>query len=132
LFTSLEVTDASGKRVSGSIEVDDNERRWRLIPARNWSPGRYLLEIVTDLEDPQGNSIRRTFETDLSAGSRTDADVPAVRTREAVVTPSPSANRPPPTASRPPPAYRQGPIVLDLHSAPAPSVKDGAGVAAIN
>jgi len=108
LFTSLEVTNANGKRVSGSIEVHDNERRWRLIPEQNWAPGRYLLEIVTDLEDPQGNSIRRTFDTDLSGGNDADRVVPAVLTRELVV---PTAHRQPLTAHRPPPAASRQPAI---------------------
>jgi hypothetical protein len=61
----LWVTDAQGKRLPGSVEVSDEETRWRFTPERPWQAGAYELVIDTTLEDLAGNSVARPFEVDM-------------------------------------------------------------------
>jgi len=61
----LSVVDHDGQTISGTIRIDDGERRWLFTPNRNWMPGRYRLTIETTLEDSAGNSVARPFELDL-------------------------------------------------------------------
>jgi hypothetical protein len=51
--------------VAGKIQVDREERRWRLFPDRPWAAGRHELVADTELEDLAGNSIARPFEIDV-------------------------------------------------------------------
>ncbi len=63
----LIVTDAAGQPVAGTIEIDNDETRWRFRPASAWSPGSYHLVVDSALEDLAGNSIAHPFEVDLQA-----------------------------------------------------------------
>jgi len=51
--------------LSGRIEIDREERRWRFFPDRPWEAGRHALVADTVLEDLAGNSIARPFEIDV-------------------------------------------------------------------
>jgi hypothetical protein len=61
----LWITDASGRKIPGTIAVIDQERGWQLTPSHPWQAGGYRLVIDTRLEDSAGNSIRRPFEVDV-------------------------------------------------------------------
>ncbi|HXX94914.1 MAG TPA: hypothetical protein VEN81_14915 [Planctomycetota bacterium] len=61
----LGVVGAGGAAVAGKIQVDREERRWRLFPDRPWAAGRHELVADTELEDLAGNSIARPFEIDV-------------------------------------------------------------------
>ena len=61
----LNVTDAGGREVAGSVTVSDQETRWRFTPARPWPAGEYRLAVDTTLEDLAGNSLGRPFEVDV-------------------------------------------------------------------
>jgi hypothetical protein len=61
----LWITDARGARVSGKVEVTQQETCWRFTPAMPWKSGRYALVADTQLEDLAGNNIARPFEVDL-------------------------------------------------------------------
>ena len=78
LLRLLEVTDAGGQHIEGSIRVDRQETRWQFTPRQLWETGDYLLEIGTTLEDLAGNRVNRLFEVDVF--ERIDAEV----TRETV------------------------------------------------
>ena len=65
LHRVLVIRDSADKIVSGRIEVDEHETRWRLTPTSAWSAGDYTVEVQTDLEDLAGNSIARVFDVDL-------------------------------------------------------------------
>ncbi len=60
----LWITDESGEKVPGTIEVTHKETCWRFTPAMPWKAGRYHLVADTRLEDLAGNSIGRAFEVD--------------------------------------------------------------------
>jgi len=65
LHRSLTVTDAAGTVVSGRIEIDRQETRWRFHPAVAWGAGSYALAVDVVLEDLAGNSVERPFEVDV-------------------------------------------------------------------
>jgi hypothetical protein len=65
LHRVLAVVDSGGAAVSGRIEIDRGERRWRFFPDRPWTSGRHGLVADTVLEDLAGNSIARPFEIDV-------------------------------------------------------------------
>lgn len=65
LHRLLGVADASGKAVEGTIDLTDNETRWRFTPKAAWPAGAYHLVAGTLLEDLAGNSIERPFEVDV-------------------------------------------------------------------
>jgi hypothetical protein len=64
LHRMLWISDAQGRKVSGTIEVTRQETCWRFTPAMPWKAGNYHLVADTRLEDLAGNSIGRPFEVD--------------------------------------------------------------------
>ncbi len=65
----LQVSDGHAA-VSGVMEVDRQETRWRLTPKSAWKAGSYQLIVDSRLEDLAGNHIGQAFDTDLSAPLR--------------------------------------------------------------
>src|SRR5262249_51244490 len=61
----LWVTDAQGRKVSGSVAVSAHETVWQFTPERPWQAGPHQLVADTRLEDLAGNSLRRPFEIDV-------------------------------------------------------------------
>ncbi|HEX2629239.1 MAG TPA: hypothetical protein VHM26_09510, partial [Chitinophagaceae bacterium] len=53
------------KLITGRIEVTNNERHCTFYPDESWKPGKYLLDIETDLEDRAGNNLIQPFDNDL-------------------------------------------------------------------
>jgi hypothetical protein len=62
LLRMLVVRDSSGATAVGEVAVSEDERRWSFTPRQPWSPGAYLLEVDTELEDLAGNNLRRLFD----------------------------------------------------------------------
>jgi hypothetical protein len=83
----LWVTDAAGRKVVGTVAVDEEETRWRFTPAAAWAPGRYFLVADTTLEDLAGNSIGRPFEVDLFRRVDREVKTETVRVPFAVAAP---------------------------------------------
>jgi hypothetical protein len=65
LERQLQVLDATGAVVAGTVEISRGETRWQLRPQANWKPGRYGLKIATNVADLAGNMIGRAFEVDV-------------------------------------------------------------------
>jgi hypothetical protein len=65
LVRVIEVKTPLGEKIAGSIEVDEQETRWRFRPAEPWKAGDYLIDAATLLEDLAGNSLARPFEVDV-------------------------------------------------------------------
>lgn len=53
------------RNVEGSSELENQERRWKFTPAKNWQSGTYKLLVQTTIEDLAGNNIGKPFEVDL-------------------------------------------------------------------
>jgi hypothetical protein len=54
--------------VKGSVALEDQERRWTLVPAEMWRAGSYQLTVQTTIEDLAGNNIGKPFEVDVFDG----------------------------------------------------------------
>jgi hypothetical protein len=61
----MDVTTPEGKKIRGSILVDEQETRWRFRPDAPWQAGDYLIDAATVLEDLAGNTLVRPFEVDV-------------------------------------------------------------------
>jgi hypothetical protein len=61
----LWITDASGHKLAGAIEISDAETCWQFTPNEPWSAGIYQLVADVELEDLAGNSIARAFDVDV-------------------------------------------------------------------
>jgi hypothetical protein len=64
LFRLLQVEDAAGKPLAGTVTVGPGETIWEFTPAAKWVAGEYRLAADGRLEDVAGNSIGRPFEED--------------------------------------------------------------------
>jgi hypothetical protein len=65
LHEMIDVRDAHGTPLDGTVQVDEGERAWRFRPARPWSSGRHAVRVGRDLEDRSGNDLERPFDLDL-------------------------------------------------------------------
>ena len=65
LVRVIDVKTPAGEKIAGSIEVDEQETRWRFRPEEPWKAGDYLIDAATLLEDLAGNSLARPFEVDV-------------------------------------------------------------------
>lgn len=54
--------------IDGDVSVDQQERRWMLMPVGPWREGQYRLVVATTIEDLAGNNIGKTFDVELSSG----------------------------------------------------------------
>jgi hypothetical protein len=52
----------NGERVTGDVQTDAGETRWRFSPGAPWRAGEYQLQASSILEDVAGNRIGRPFE----------------------------------------------------------------------
>ena len=55
------VTD-KGETVAGTASPLPDSPAWQFIPDRDWLPGRYRIEIRSDVEDVSGNSVQSAFD----------------------------------------------------------------------
>lgn len=60
----------NGERVTGEVQTDPGETRWRFSPAAPWRAGEYQLHASSILEDVAGNRIGRPFEVEELAAGR--------------------------------------------------------------
>jgi hypothetical protein len=64
----ITVSGHAGAPIEGDTALEDEERRWKFVPANPWRPGRYQLLVQTTIEDLAGNNIGKAFEVDLFEG----------------------------------------------------------------
>lgn len=58
-----------GERLTGDVQTEAGETRWRFSPSAPWRAGEYQLHASSILEDVAGNRIGRPFEVaELAAG----------------------------------------------------------------
>ncbi|WP_276365991.1 hypothetical protein [Chryseolinea sp. H1M3-3] len=69
LKEGITIHEAKGGRVSGVIEINDEERVVKFIPNKSWSRGSFLLNVESRLEDLAGNNLNRPFDQDVSGKS---------------------------------------------------------------
>jgi hypothetical protein len=61
----LDVRDAAGGEVAGTVRVGEKEASWLFEPARPWQAAEYSVRVEELLEDVAGNTPIRVFDTDL-------------------------------------------------------------------
>jgi hypothetical protein len=66
----ISVAYASGKILSGTSDLSDNEKRWQFVPQQPWQKGAYQLRVQNTIEDLAGNNIGKSFEMDLAEGTK--------------------------------------------------------------
>jgi hypothetical protein len=81
----IQVEDAAGQPVKGTIALAKNESEWTFTPTKPWTAGKYALRIATHLEDPSGNRVGEPFEVDLLEPVGKPADAATSVTRAFVV-----------------------------------------------
>jgi hypothetical protein len=65
LLHAIRLVDPNGNIVSGSVQIDREERKYHFEPTAPWAPGSYKLQIEGRLEDLAGNNLNRLFDRDL-------------------------------------------------------------------
>jgi hypothetical protein len=65
LIERLISVEMGSQAVTGTIEVDRQETRWRFTPETPWAAGSYRLRVNTALEDISGNKVDRPFDVDV-------------------------------------------------------------------
>jgi hypothetical protein len=75
LWRGIAVVSEGGEPISGRVDVDREEMRWRLTPAAAWRTGMYSIRISPGLEDVCGNTPNSAFD-----GPFRSADQVAVET----------------------------------------------------
>ncbi|MVM33522.1 hypothetical protein GO755_26025 [Spirosoma sp. HMF4905] len=66
LAETLHVFNETGKPVSGSWQIGDNEKLSLFKPDAAWQKGQYRLRIEGRLEDLAGNNLNRPFDRDIT------------------------------------------------------------------
>lgn len=64
--------------VEGDITLDEQERRWMLMPMGPWTSGQHRLVVATTIEDLAGNNIGKTFDVDIASGAARQSAVGSV------------------------------------------------------
>jgi hypothetical protein len=64
----LDVKFNDGTIIKGSIEIQNQETRWALVPSEPWRIGAYNIEVATNLEDLCGNNLASPFEVKIQNG----------------------------------------------------------------
>lgn len=70
LLTGLQVRDAAGNKVAGTVTVGPEEKHWTFTPQVPWRSAAYTVAVSPDLEDVAGNTPLRPFDVDLLTPKR--------------------------------------------------------------
>jgi len=62
LLTGFSIKDPNGNPLVFDMQTDAGGRLCKLIPAQDWKPGNYKLELNEELRDLGANTLRRVFE----------------------------------------------------------------------
>ena len=65
----MQVLDARGAPVPGSVELSGQDSVWNLTPHAAWAEGDYTLRVGGALEDLAGNNVARLFDVDRRTDS---------------------------------------------------------------
>ena len=70
----LDIQDANGNSIGGSVHISLAETQWRFEPQKPWHLGAYTIQVNTILEDLAGNQLHRLFDVDLQNKPQTQAE----------------------------------------------------------
>lgn len=63
----IAVLNGQGRRVAGTVTLDDGDATWRFKPSRPWAMGLHRLVTHPWLEDPAGNRRCAAFEAPIQS-----------------------------------------------------------------
>jgi hypothetical protein len=75
LWHGITVASETGQPISGWIDIDPGETRWRFTPDEPWQEGAHSIRVAPDLEDICGNTPCGPFDRPLRS-----ADAAALET----------------------------------------------------
>jgi hypothetical protein len=59
---AIRIVTERGETVAGTASLLPGSPAWQFIPDREWHPGRYRIEVRTEVEDVSGNSVQSAFD----------------------------------------------------------------------
>jgi hypothetical protein len=59
---AIRIVTNKGETVAGTASPLPDAPAWQFIPDRDWLPGRYRIEVRTEVEDVSGNSVQSAFD----------------------------------------------------------------------
>lgn len=59
---AIRIVSDKGGTVAGTVSLLPDAPAWQFIPDRDWLPGRYRIEVRTEVEDVCGNSVQSAFD----------------------------------------------------------------------
>jgi hypothetical protein len=62
LWRGISVVSEGGEQISGWVDIDRDEMRWRFTPDAVWQPGFHHIRISPHLEDTCGNTPHGAFD----------------------------------------------------------------------
>lgn len=62
---TITVWGGPDQRISGRVEIHQNQTEWHFYPDSPWTSGDYRIMIDAKLEDLAGNNLNRLFDVDL-------------------------------------------------------------------
>ena len=62
LWHAINIASTAGRLISGRIDIDGGETRWRFTPDEPWQAGAYSLRVAPELEDICGNTPGWPFD----------------------------------------------------------------------
>jgi hypothetical protein len=68
LWRGIAVVSENGQAISGRIDIDSDETRWRFTPDLPWRLGGYWVRVVPSLEDVCGNTPYGPFDGTFRSG----------------------------------------------------------------
>jgi hypothetical protein len=79
LWRGIAVVSPTGQPMSGRIDIDLGETRWRFTPEEPWQAGTHTIRVAPGLEDICGNTPHRPFDGALrSAEASLETVVPSI------------------------------------------------------
>jgi len=72
LAEMLSVANSTKQDLYGDIQVSNNDRTLKFIPAKPWQAATYTLQADALLEDLAGNNLNKLFDRDIKKDARRD------------------------------------------------------------
>jgi hypothetical protein len=74
LWHGITVASADRELMSGRVEVDQGETRWRFTPDVPWRAGAYTMQVSPGLEDACGNTPYAPFDGPLRSANELELE----------------------------------------------------------
>jgi hypothetical protein len=71
LQETVQIIDEKGNKVDGSLVIGSKETQLTFMPKKEWQPGKYSLQVASQLEDLAGNNLNKVFDRDITVKQST-------------------------------------------------------------